>query len=146
MGWFARLLGIKPDRRKLKQTGFFWGGDDRVALAAGRGWNQPVVGESFYRKAIQSIVGGPTVYGVGIDCVAEIRTSSFEGEPSLEIWIESRKVGSISKEDAPQMLDELAGLQTGQPITAKANISAGYEGGHYCVQLSLSRPLKQRKS
>ena len=144
MSFLKRLFGGQPDRHSAKQSGFFWQSAGLPALAAGRGWNQDVVGESFHKATLKRITGGSTRYGVTVDKAAELAIGTFEGSPALFVIIEGQRVGSISRLEASDLIHELSAIAPGGKATAKANISAGYEGADYCVRLSLARPLKAR--
>lgn len=135
-----------PDRRSDQRVGFFWADGDLPPLAPGRGWQQAVVGESFYHQSLSDLTGGPTRYGVVVDTGAQLRRSEWEGEATIEVWINGLRVGSIPGDDVDDLLDEMDDAGIGQRATVKARITAGYEGAHYCVQLSLARPLKLRRA
>lgn len=143
MGLLARLLGCEiPDRRTILQKGFFWKADGVPALAATRGFNQEVVGESFHFTELQEATGGPTKYGVKIDCPALLIATQWRGEPCVRVAIGSTPAGSLPKEDAPAIHSELLSLTSDGRATCKGRIQAGFEGGHYSVKLSLARPLR----
>lgn len=144
MSFLKRLFGWKPETNTAKQAGFFWNLSDLPALAAGRGFNQNVVGESFHKAALRRITGGSTRYGVKVDKAAELSIGSFEGNAALFVSIEGERVGSISRQENADLIAELSAIAPDGRATAKANISAGYEGADYSVRLSLSRPLKIR--
>ncbi|WP_296679733.1 hypothetical protein [Novosphingobium sp.] len=144
MSLLKRLFGWKPERNTAKRTGFFWQVRDLPALSAGRGFNQNVVGESFHKSALRRITGGSTHYGVTVDKTAELSIGSFEGNAALFVSIDGERVGSISRQENADLITELSAITSAGRATAKANISAGYEGADYSVRLSLSRPLKVR--
>ncbi len=135
-----------PDRRSDQKVGFFWADGDLPPLAPGRGWQQAVVGESFYHQNLSDLTGGPTKYGVVVDTGAQLRRSEWEGEATIEVWINGLRVGSIPGDDVDDLLDEMDDAGIGERATVKARITAGYKGAHYCVQLSLARPLKLRRA
>lgn len=145
MGWWGSPFGTTddiPERRTHLQTGVFWQFGEVPALAAGRGLTQCVSGESFYRKELEEMTGGPTVHGVKIDCPALLIASEWNGEPAIIVGMGDAKVGSIPKLDAADLHDELLSVAPGGRATAKGRIEAGFEGGDYCVKLSLARPLR----
>lgn len=144
MSFLKRLFGWQPERHSAKQAGFFWPRPDLPALAAGRGFNQDVVGESFHKATLRRITGGSTRYGASVDKTAELAVGTFEGSPVLFVSIEEKRVGSVSRKEADDLINELTEVARDGKATAKANVSAGYEGADYCVRLSLARPLKIR--
>lgn len=145
MGWLAKLFGSPtPERRSSLEKGFHWQRTGLPALAAGRGYNQAVSGESFYRGALERMAGGRTVYGVTIHKAAELEASEYKGSPAVLVHIEGERVGSIPAGDAAALRRELLAIAPTGRASAKANITAGFEGGDYCVKLSLARPLKVR--
>jgi hypothetical protein len=144
MSWLSNLFGVKAERRKETQSGFYWQVPGEPALVAGRGWTQDVAGESFYRDALRRLTKGSTVHGVLMSQTAKLVAEEYDGEPSVWVLIEGQRVGSIPKKDAAAVHAELAKVAPGGVATAKAQISAGFEGGDYCVKLSLARPLRVR--
>ncbi|MXO75007.1 hypothetical protein GRI40_07210 [Altererythrobacter aerius] len=146
MSFLKRLFGVKPDRRSAKQTGFFWQRAELPALAAGRGFNQDVVGESFHKAILKRITGGSTRFGVTVDKTAELVIGAFEGSPALFVFIEGQRVGSISRLESGELMAELLAVAPNGHATSKANVGAGYEGADYCVRLSLARPLRVRSA
>ena len=154
MSWLTQLLNrifgdtaSVPERFNDFQRGFHWSNAENVSLAAGRGFNQEVVGESHYREALRSLAGGQsTTYGVNVDCAAELRQGTYEGKPTLMVFVKGQCVGSIPAADVAALLRELQSLGgVGMAVSAKARIAHGYAGADYSVRLSLSRPLKARR-
>lgn len=145
MSFLARLFGIKADRRKEAQTGFYWLRPGKPALAAGRGWTQEVVGESFYRSALEKVTKGGTTYGVLMHQVAEIIADEHEGRPAVFVAIDGKRVGAIPKQSSAEIHAELLAVAPSGSATVKGQVSAGYEGHDYCVKLSLARPLRLRE-
>lgn len=131
----------QPERRKDIKSGVFWRLPGHPAFRAGKGYNQDVVGESFYRSSLERLVGGATAQGVNVSKPVELRAGQYDGKPSIEVWIEGERCGSIPKNESQSLISEIdsLGVRSG---TAKGRISAGFEGGDYSVKLSLSRPLK----
>jgi hypothetical protein len=160
MGWLAKLFGtggqakpppaaaapVQMDRRSALEREFHWERPGMPALATSRGYNQAVSGESFYREALERIAGGQTTYGVTIHKAAELQASKYEGNPAIQVHIDGERVGSIPAEDAAELWGELLALAVDGRATAKANITAGSEGGDYSVKLSLARPLRVRRA
>jgi hypothetical protein len=144
MSFLARLFGIKPERRKATETGFYWQIDGMPAVAAGRGWTQEVVGESFYRSALKKITKGATRHGVMISKPAELIAGEYEGRPAVFVAIDGQRVGAIPKDASADLHSEIIALAPAARVAAKAQVSAGYEGADYCVKLSLARPLRIR--
>jgi hypothetical protein len=144
MNFLARLFGIKPERRKAAETGFYWQTEGMPAVAAGRGWTQEVVGESFYRSALQKIAKGATRHGVMISKPAELIAGEYEGRPAVFVAIDGQRVGAIPKEVSADLHREIVALAPAGRVSAKGQISAGYEGADYCVKLSFARPLRIR--
>jgi hypothetical protein len=144
MSFLARLFGIKPDRRKATETGFYWQIGGMPAVAAGRGWTQEVVGESFYRSALEKLTKGRTRQGVMISRPAELIAGEYKGQPAVFVAIEGQRVGSIPKDASAELHHEITALTSAGRVSAKAQISAGYQDADYCVKLSLARPLKLR--
>lgn len=136
-----------PERHKDLRKGFYWNGADVTALAAGQGFNQIVVGESFYRDNLERLTGGPTQFGVDVSVAVTLREGVYEGRPTVEAYVGGLRCGSIPSADADAILYEMQPLTAlGKPLVAKGKISAGYVGGDYSVTLSLARPLKVRKA
>lgn len=145
MGLLARLLGREiPDRRTILQNGFFWKAEGAPALAATRGFNQEVVGESFHFTELQEATGGPTKYGVKIDCPALLIATQWEGEPCVRVAIGSAPAGSIPQKDALAIHSEILSLTSEGRATCKGRVQAGFEGGDYSVKLSIARPLREK--
>lgn len=157
MGFWKRLLkalssapsnkrAVLPDRRKDLRQGFYWNEPGAVCLAAGRGFNQAVVGESFYRDDLELLTGGPTRYGVEISCAVELAEGSYEGRPSVNVLVSGVRCGSIPKADTEALIAELRAVKPeGSRVVTKGRVSAGYQGGDYSVAMSLARPLKARR-
>ena len=137
-------LDEKPDRRKDLKTGFFWKSEIMPALAAGRGLNQDVSGESFHRQELEELAGGPTKYGVTIDDAAILEAITHNRQPAVAVIFGNLRVGNIPREDAPDLHAELKHVSVDGRASVKGRIQAGFEGGDYQVKLSLSRPLKVR--
>jgi len=145
MGWLSKLLGFdKPERRSDLKTGFFWRASDCPALAAGRGFNQQVVGESFYRDNLAKLAGGDTIHGVRIHTTAILSAAKWKDAPALHVHIGNLRVGSIPLTDTPDLHSELLAICPNGRVSTKARISHGFEGGDYSVSLSLARPLRLR--
>ena len=144
MGWISKLFGSKPERRKEAQTGFYWQIDGVPALAAGKGWTQEVVGESFYRSTLENLTKGETTHGVLVSHPAELVAGEYDGSRAVFVHMAGKRVGSIPKADCNDLFAELLTVASGGRASAKGQISAGYEGADYCVKLSLARPLKAR--
>jgi hypothetical protein len=144
MGWLSRLFGIKPEipeRRSSLQTGFYWQTAGLPALAATRGFNQNVVGESFYRDALCDLTGGQTQYGVKVHLAAQLTATAWKGAPAVQVSMGGRRVGSIPANEAGTIHAELSHVSPGGVATAKGKIEAGFEGGDFSVKLSILRPL-----
>lgn len=144
MGWLQSLFGIKPERRSAVTTGFFWQRRDIPAVAAGKGWTQQVVGESFYRAALERLSGGATIYGVTVSKAATLIVGEYEGKPAVYVEIDGELVGSIPKDAAEALHREILAIAPAGSVSVKGSISAGFEGGDYSVRLSLARPLRVR--
>ena len=144
MSLLARLFGIIPARRKAAETGFYWQIDGMPAVAAGRGWNQQVRGESYYRAELENLAKGATRYGVLISKPAELIAGEYEGQPAVFVAIAGQRVGSIPKEVAAAVHREIVAISPAGRVSAKGQISAGYRGADYRVRLSLARPLRVR--
>lgn len=147
-GFWATLLGIltTPERRTKILTGAFWCGPTVTGLAAGRGFNQQIVGESFYQDHIERVAGGKAKYQVNIYHPVELREDQWEGSPCIHALLDGKKCGVIPSADADALLAELRPLAAlGKPVIAKGRIMGGFEGGHFGVEVSLSRPLRVRK-
>jgi hypothetical protein len=152
MGWLSKLFGFEqsfdepeplPERRKHSENGFFWRVEGLPALAAGRGFNQSVVGESFYHENLEALAGGATIHGVMIDQAALLVATEYEGKPAVAVMMAHKRVGSIPASEALTLHRELLALGA-ERASVKGRIESGFEGGNYCVKLSLSRPLKIR--
>jgi len=154
MGWLAKLFGgesrpsseAQPMRRSAIETGFHWQRPGLPAVAAGRGFNQHVVGESFYREALERLAGGQTLHGVNVGKAAEIFVTDYNGAPAVGVAIDGERVGSIPAADVEAMCRELTSISASGRVSAKAQIVAGFEGGDYSVKISLARPLKLRSN
>ena len=142
MNWLATLFGIKPDRRKKRATGFYWQSPNVPAVAAGRGWNQAVVGEYFYHATLERLTKGATRYGVLMSEAAELVAGEHEGSPAVFVYMGGERVGAIPKADSQPLHDEILAITERGRVSVKGQVSAGFEGGDYCVKLSLSRPLR----
>ena len=134
----------RPERRKGIKSGTYWVEPNSVALAAGRGFNQAVSGESFYRDTLQKLTNGETQFGVNVYVAAELLGGEHEGKPTLQVLVDGQRCGTIPQGDLQSLLVEAKALrEAGKPLLAKGRISAGYDGGDYSVALSLSRPLRR---
>ncbi|WP_156348480.1 hypothetical protein [Sphingomonas sp. Leaf23] len=130
-----------PDRRKLSLTGFYWQVSGVTALASSRGFSQKVVGESFYRAEIEEVVGGATTHGVTLAIAAVLSPAIYKGDPAIDVLLGGKKCGSIPKAEVPALLNELYEVSSSGIASAKARVRAGFEGGDYCIELNIKRPL-----
>lgn len=144
MGWLSNIFGVKPERRKAAQTGFYWRVDSIPPVAPGRGWNQDIHGESYYRNTLENLASGATKYGVLISKPAVLEAGEYEGHPAVFVYIDGERVGAIPSVGTLDLHREILAISSVRKVSAKAQISAGFEGGDYCVKLSLARPLKVR--
>lgn len=147
-GFWARLFGLQstPERRAEIKSGAYWCTPNVTGLAAGRGFNQQIVGESFYQDHIRQVAGGGAKYEVNVYRPVELREERWEGNPCIHALLDGKKCGVIPSADADALLAELRPLAAlGKPVIAKGRIMGGFEGGHFGVEVSLSRPLRVRK-
>lgn len=153
MGWFAKLFGrptaaarppqserplrssVEPPPGPLPQKG-------HVQWRAGSFPTQ-VVGESHYQKAIMAQCGGHTREGVEHECIATVRpdpSNAFDPN-AVEVLIGGRRVGFLSREEAPRMKEALSALGLSS-ATCDARITGGwrtnqYDEGHFGVRLAI---------
>jgi hypothetical protein len=146
----------QPGSRKQILDGFWWHKPPQLPLAAGRGWNTTVRGESFRQEALLRAVGGRGRYGSNWNVAAQLTmVDDIPGHPTaVAVSVDGELVGYIPSELSAQIRDEflaLEGIENG--VTCKATIVGGWdstaeggERGHFGIKLSLSRPLKIRKA
>ncbi len=143
---FLAKLFAQPLPNSIKSTtrGHFWNTPNVTALAAGRGFNQEIVGESFYQSAMMKVVGRKAKYQANVYCKVQLKEGEYEGSPCIKAYLQGEQCGSIPASDCAAMLQELRPLLAdGKPVVAKGQIMGGFEGGHFGVRLSLSRPLRK---
>lgn len=152
----ARIREELPRNRSRIQQGFWWNTPPLIALAAGKGFNQEVVGESFRQEHLVNIVGGRGQYGCTFHTTAQLALpSDLPDHPNaVAVLIETKHVGFIPEAEAEAIRSELLALPgTGGGVTCKAVIRGGWDQtanggdrGHFGVCLSLARPLRTRLS
>lgn len=154
--WFGAKSVPLPRNRNRALKGFWWHSPPQVALAAGKGWNTEVVGESYRQEAPEQIVGGYAQYGCNFHTMAQLAlpndTATFPD--AVAVLIDAKVVGFIPKEHSALLrreLLEVPGSERG--VTCKAVIRGGWDEtetggtkGSFGVWLSLARPLKERIS
>lgn len=150
------MNGELPLNRNRLLKGFWWHRPPLLALTAGRGFNTEVVGESYRLEVLEKIVGGYGQYGCTFHCTAQLALpQDMPDHPkAVAVLIDTNLVGFIPSSESKLLkseLETLAGAEGG--VTCKAVIVGGWDQsesggsqGYFGVKLSLSRPLKVRKS
>lgn len=102
-----------------------------------------IVGEANYQEAIMAECGGHTRYGVEHECMATVRPdpSNRFDRNAVEVLIGGRRVGFLSREEAPRMKEALAAVGLGS-VTCGALIKGGWrtnqhDEGHFGVRLAV---------
>ncbi len=93
-------------------------------------------------------------WGAIVDVVAQLALQPDNPHDSnaVVVLVDSKIVGHIPRSEAPAIRAELLALsRNNQAVTCKARISGGWDRpdsdvGSFCINLSLSRPLKRRKA
>lgn len=107
----------------------------------------PVVGESNYQAALESICGGRTEDGVDkiVDAALVLEDSNPYDAQAVRVDIEGKTVGYLSRANARRFRERLAGSggEVGSALACKARIRGGWDRGdgdrgHYGVSLNLS--------
>ena len=129
--------------------GCWWDEEGVLPLAAGRGFNVALVGESQWQQEIGAIVGGRCPEGHNCHFPAELMFDDSQQDPNaIGVMIGGRAVGWIPGELAGEMRAALHRLNPeGKPVTCKAKIVGGWDRGredrgYFGVKLSLALPLK----
>ncbi len=152
---FSRRPAPLPQNRNRILTGFWWNAPPSLPLAASRGFDQEVVGESFRQEALEAIVGGYGQYGCIFHTTAQLAlpTDMPDHPKAVAVLIETKHVGFLPSADSAQVREELLALPGSENgVTCKAVIRGGWDQtanggdrGHFGVWLSLSRPLKIKR-
>lgn len=129
--------------------GCWWDEVGVLPLAAGRGFNVALVGESQWQREIATLVGGRCAEGHNCHFPAQLVLDNSQEDPNaVGVMIGGRAVGWIPGELAGNVRAALAELNPeGRPVTCKGKIIGGWDRGHddrgyFGVRLSLALPLK----
>lgn len=157
---FQRFFG-KPHRRpgephfptNYDGSGCWWAEDGVLPLAAGRGFNLPVVGELQWQDSIAAVVGGRCEEGHNCQMPAQLvfDDANPHDPNAIGVMIDSHAVGWIPWEKAVEFRAALRKLNIENlPVTCKAKVIGGWDRGRkdrglFGVKLSLSMPLKVRR-
>lgn len=156
MALFPHIFG-KPHRApgqphfptNYDGTGCWWNAPGALPLAAGRGFNIPVVGEAQWQGDIAAIVGGRCEEGHNCHVPAQlVPDDTPRDRDAVGVMIDNRAVGWVPFEHASAFRAALRTLNPeGRPVTCKAKIIGGWDRGRrdrglFGVRLSLSLPLK----
>lgn len=105
-----------------------------------------VVGESHYQQALTKIVGGKSETGAYFECQAVLvpEPENIHDHNAIRVEIDGRKVGYISREEAPAVGALIKRTGGGnQSLTVGAVIVGGWKSaestGHFGVQIHLDR-------
>lgn len=123
-------------------------GSDLDPLVLPGGETVQVVGESYYQDALDAICGGKCEEGHQLMCQAELRPepNNEYDRRAVGVYVEGRKVGHLSREDAARRQSELLALRSrGKRPVCGALISGGWfrgagDEGHYGIRLDLGWP------
>lgn len=107
-----------------------------------------IVGESFYQAALDAICGGKCAEGHEHYCEAEIvmEDDNQHDANAVAVFIEGRKVGHLSRDDAPTYRRLMAAYgSAAQRVTCDARITGGWDRGErgegdYGVELDIGPP------
>jgi len=129
--------------------GCWWNAPGVLPLAAGRGFNVPLVGESQWQREIGAIVGGRCAEGHNCHFPAQLVPDDSQQDPdAIGVMIDGKAVGWLPHELAPQVRLALGRLNpNGKPVTCKAKVVGGWDRGrddrgYFGVKLSLALPMK----
>jgi hypothetical protein len=152
-----RQFFAQPHRRpgeahfpvRFEGQGCWWNDPAAVPLAAGRGFNVHVVGESQFQGEIAAIVGGRCEEGHNCHVPAQLVLAGTAWDPdAVGVTINSRPVGWLPPELARALRPWIATVRLdGKALTCKAKIVGGWDRGRadrgfFGVKLSLSLPPK----
>ncbi len=120
-----------------------------IVLAHFRGFQQEVVGEASYQKAILSFVGGKSSRSAKHECTATLVCDDANkyDENAVEVRTNNRIVGYLPKNDAKKYRENLQLIDSSMPIASvRAKVVGGWRDeeseGHFGVKLNLKWPLK----
>lgn len=134
------LFGLFGGAKKAKE----------VRCKKGRGNTYEIVGEAYHQPNLLALTGGrKQEYGVKLDVQARLQPEPENPHDpnAVAVIVKKKKVGYLSKEDAPtftaflKKLGADSGLCEGRIVGGWNNGSG--EEGHFGVKLSLSWPPKQ---
>jgi hypothetical protein len=131
MGFLGRLFGF----------------DQTSALAPGRGWTVPVVGEAQYQDVLQKLYrkNGGSGHDIKVGATLVPKDDNAFDSNAVRIEIESRGVGYLPREMAREYRAEL-GESIGQ---CSAKIVGGFErddgsSAYFGVKLNLAWPPRMK--
>lgn len=129
--------------------GCWWAAEHVLPLAAGRGFNVEIVGESQFQDVLAALAGGRCELGHNCEMPAEICPAGTDRDPmAVGVTIDSRPVGWLPSGLGDAVRAQLPRLNpNGFPVTCKGKIVGGWDRGRgdrgmFGVRLSLSFPLK----
>lgn len=157
MGLLSWLFGgpkakaaSSPTRPKTRARSQPLAGATGLRVIGKGGYPRYVVGESNYQAALAKICGGHNREGHELETVAVLTpepTNAYDPN-AVMVVIEDRKIGYLSRDDAPRYLEalETAGF-AGQTAKVGAKIVGGWrtnqhDSGHFGVRLALPWPVK----
>ena len=133
--------------------GCWWHDPEAIPLAAGRGFNIPLVGELQWQDNISAVVGGRCEEGHNCHVPAQlVAWNESRDADSVAVLINGQPVGWLHPDlshDARRALERIS--PAGKPVTCKAKILGGWDRGardrgYFGVKLSLSWPPKVHPS
>jgi hypothetical protein len=157
---FQRIFGKThrlPDQPHFPTNydgaGCWWYEDGVVPLAAARGFNISVVGESQWQDSISAIVGGRCEEGHNCHFPARLvlDASRPHDQNAVGVMIGNRAVGWLPGELSEDFRAAIEQVNPrGLPVTCKAKIVGGWDRGrrdrgYFGVKLSISWPPKPDK-
>ena len=114
------------------------------------GYPRNVVGESNYQAALSKICGGHNRAGHELETVARVTPEpENEYDPNaVMVTIEDRKIGYLSRDDAPRYLEALSEAgHPGRTAIVAAKVVGGWrtnqhDSGHFGVKLAMPWPVR----
>ncbi|MCW6530204.1 hypothetical protein NED98_08090 [Sphingomonas sp. MMSM20] len=147
-----RIAGKPHFPTNYDGLGCWWSERDVLPLAAGRGFNVSLVGESQWQQEISAIVGGRCAEGHNCHFPAQLVFDDSQlDRAAVGVMIGGRAVGWLPHDLAPLVRQALGTLNPeGRPVMCKAKIVGGWDRGrkdrgYFGVRLSLALPLKPAK-